>query len=117
MKCADGSRSGHAAFQPRGRGASCPRNLVHRPGRRGCTLWERDCRCGPSPIEYIPYDQAYEPGFEDMMRRVPSVEKLHALTGFRPRTSLNEIIDRVTAFFQQKAEALDAHKVATTSAN
>src|SRR5437879_9983068 len=70
-----------------------------------------------SPIEYIPYDQAYEPGFEDMMRRVPSVEKLHALTGFRPRTSLNEIIDRVTAFFQQKAEALDAHKVATTSAN
>jgi len=37
-----------------------------------------------SPIEYVPYDQAYEPGFEDMMRRVPSVEKLHALTGFRP---------------------------------
>jgi nucleoside-diphosphate-sugar epimerase len=28
-----------------------------------------------SPIEYIPYDQAYKPGFEDMMRRVPSVEK------------------------------------------
>ena len=55
-----------------------------------------------SRIEYIPYDQAYEPGFEDMMRRVPSVEKLHALTGFRPRTSLNEIIDRVAAFFRHK---------------
>jgi UDP-glucose 4-epimerase len=57
-----------------------------------------------SPIEFVPYDQAYEPGFEDMMRRVPSVDKLHALTGFRPQTSLNEIIDRVTAFFRQKEE-------------
>ncbi len=56
-----------------------------------------------SPIEYVPYDQAYEPGFEDMMRRVPSVEKLCALTGFRPRTSLNEIIDRVAAYFDERA--------------
>src|SRR6202162_4435865 len=63
-----------------------------------------------SPIEYIPYDQAYEPGFEDMLRRVPCVDKLHALTGFRPRTSLNEIIDRVSAFFQQKAEGQEIHK-------
>src|SRR5437773_7744927 len=70
-----------------------------------------------APIEYVPYDQAYEPGFEDMMRRVPSVEKLHALTGFRPRTPLNEIIDRVAAFFQQKEEGLGIHKVATTSAD
>jgi UDP-glucose 4-epimerase len=70
-----------------------------------------------SSIEYVPYDQAYEPGFEDMMRRVPSVDKLHALTGFRPRTPLNEIIDRVAAFFQQKADALDIHRVATTSAD
>src|SRR3981081_3192006 len=70
-----------------------------------------------SPIEYVPYDQAYEPGFEDMMRRVPSVDKLYALTGFRPLTPLNEIIDRVSAFFQQKAEAMDGHKVATTSAD
>jgi UDP-glucose 4-epimerase len=57
-----------------------------------------------SSIEYIPYDKAYEPGFEDMMRRVPCVDKLEALTGFRPRTSLNEIIDRVFTFFQQKSE-------------
>jgi UDP-glucose 4-epimerase len=63
-----------------------------------------------SPIEYIPYDQAYEPGFEDMMRRVPAVEKLEALTGFRPQTSLNEIIDRVTAFFSQKSELAPVHK-------
>jgi UDP-glucose 4-epimerase len=51
-----------------------------------------------SPIEYIPYDQAYEPGFEDMFRRVPSVEKLESLTGFRPQTALPEIVDRVVSY-------------------
>jgi UDP-glucose 4-epimerase len=70
-----------------------------------------------SLIEYVPYDKAYEPGFEDMMRRVPSVEKLQALTGFLPQTSLNKIIDRVAVFFQQKTEALDIHKVVTTGAS
>jgi UDP-glucose 4-epimerase len=59
-----------------------------------------------SPIQFIPYDKAYEPGFEDMMRRVPSIEKLHRLTGFRPQTSLNEIIDRVAAYFRQKDSML-----------
>ena len=61
-----------------------------------------------SAIEFVPYDKAYEPGFEDMMRRVPCVDKLEALTGFRPRTPLTEIIDRVAAFFQQKAEPATA---------
>jgi UDP-glucose 4-epimerase len=54
-----------------------------------------------SAIEYIPYDKAYEPGFEDMMRRVPSIDKLHSLTGFRPQTTLPEIIDRVSAYYRQ----------------
>ena len=58
-----------------------------------------------SPIAYIPYDQAYEPGFEDMPRRVPSLEKLERLTGFRPATPLTEIIDRVAAHFRGPAEA------------
>ena len=58
-----------------------------------------------SPIVTIPYDQAYEPGFEDMLRRVPCVDKLHALTGFRPQTPLNEIIDRVTTYFREKVVA------------
>lgn len=57
-----------------------------------------------SAIEYIPYDKAYEPGFEDMMRRVPSVDKLFRLTGFRPQTPLVEIIDRVTQSFRAKHE-------------
>jgi UDP-glucose 4-epimerase len=55
-----------------------------------------------SPITYIPYDQAYEPGFEDMLRRVPAIEKLYGLTGFRPKTSLAEIIDRVAEYFRSK---------------
>jgi UDP-glucose 4-epimerase len=48
-----------------------------------------------SPIRYIPYEEAYEEGFEDMMRRVPSLEKLEALTGFRARVPLAEIVDRI----------------------
>jgi UDP-glucose 4-epimerase len=69
-----------------------------------------------SSIEYIPYDKAYEPGFEDMMRRVPCVDKLETLTGFRPRTPLTEIIDRVAAFFQQKAEPAPAPRAAAGTA-
>jgi len=67
-----------------------------------------------SPIEYVPYDRAYEHGFEDMMRRVPCVEKLQALTGFRPQTSLNEIIDRVAVFFN-KRNGLETRLVAATN--
>lgn len=55
-----------------------------------------------SAIVHIPYDQAYEPGFEDMLRRVPSLEKLERLTDFRPDTPLTEIVDRVVAHCQQK---------------
>jgi UDP-glucose 4-epimerase len=55
-----------------------------------------------SPVTYIPYDQAYEPGFEDMPRRVPSLEKLKQLTGFRPETPLAEIVDRVVAHLRKK---------------
>jgi len=58
-----------------------------------------------SEIAYVPYDQAYEPGFEDMMRRVPSVEKLHTLTGFRPQTKLADIIDRVSSHLREKEAA------------
>ena len=70
-----------------------------------------------SAIEYVPYDQAYEPGFEDMMRRVPCVDKLYALTGFRPQTSLNEIIDRVTAYFHKTAEGIERGRAAAVSAD
>jgi UDP-glucose 4-epimerase len=57
-----------------------------------------------SPIQHIPYDQAYELGFEDMQRRVPALEKLECLTSFRPATPLHETVDRVVAFFQKRAQ-------------
>jgi UDP-glucose 4-epimerase len=57
---------------------------------------------GHSPIQTVPYDEAYEPGFEDMMRRVPSLQKLERLTGFLPRTPLAMIVDRVVSYFDEK---------------
>ena len=51
-----------------------------------------------SPIVYVPYQEAYEEGFEDMPRRVPSIEKIGKLIGYRPKTSLNEIIQKVAEF-------------------
>lgn len=69
-----------------------------------------------SPIHFVPYDKAYEPGFEDMMRRVPSIEKLHSLTGFRPQTNLADIIDRVSAYFRQKEGLLSGAVAAKRSA-
>jgi UDP-glucose 4-epimerase len=57
-----------------------------------------------SPIGYIPYDQAYEPGFEDMHRRVPSLEKLQRIAGACPKTPLHAIVDRVVAYFRAKRD-------------
>ena len=48
-----------------------------------------------SPIVAIPYDQAYEAGFEDMPRRVPDLRKIEQLIGYRPQVGLDEIIRRV----------------------
>jgi UDP-glucose 4-epimerase len=46
----------------------------------------------PSTIEYIPYEKAYAPGFQDMLRRRPVVGKLKEYVGFQPATPLSEII-------------------------
>jgi UDP-glucose 4-epimerase len=52
-----------------------------------------------SEIVKVPYDQAYEEGFEDMPRRVPDLAKLRALTGYEPKVHLDEILDRVIEYF------------------
>jgi UDP-glucose 4-epimerase len=57
-----------------------------------------------SPITFTPYEEAYEPGFEDMQRRVPALEKLQRLTGFRPGIPLNEIVDRVVDYHRKRKE-------------
>lgn len=48
-----------------------------------------------SQIQYIPYEEAYEEGYEDMPRRVPDISKIHALIGFSPTMSLDQIIQSV----------------------
>jgi UDP-glucose 4-epimerase len=50
-----------------------------------------------SPLQFIPYDQAYERGFEDMARRVPNTEKLCRLTGWAPSHTLEEVLDEAIA--------------------
>jgi UDP-glucose 4-epimerase len=54
-----------------------------------------------SDIIFIPYEQAYAPGFEDMLRRVPSIEKVSALIGYSPQYSLNDTLQRVIAYERQ----------------
>lgn len=58
-----------------------------------------------SPIEYIPYDRAYAPGFEDMRRRVPGLQKISALIDYRPSFTLDETLRRVIAYEKQRLEA------------
>lgn len=48
-----------------------------------------------SVIRYIPYEEVYGEGFEDMQRRVPSLEKANSLIGYRPTKSLSDIINDV----------------------
>jgi len=55
-----------------------------------------------SRIVFVPYDEAYEEGFEDMMRRVPDTSKVHELIGYVPRVSLDEILTSVIDY--QKAK-------------
>jgi UDP-glucose 4-epimerase len=55
-----------------------------------------------SPIQFIPYDEAYEAGFEDMPRRVPDISKVQRLIGYEPRLGLDEIIRSVIEHIRQR---------------
>jgi len=56
-----------------------------------------------SPIVLVPYDEAYEAGFEDMPRRVPDLRKIQAAVGYAPTVGLDEILTRVIAYEQTVA--------------
>jgi UDP-glucose 4-epimerase len=60
----------------------------------------RELTDSASPIHYVPYDEAYEAGFEDMPRRVPDISKLRQLIGYEPKIGLDEIIRRVIEHFR-----------------
>ncbi len=58
-----------------------------------------------SPIVMVPYDQAYEPGFEDMRRRVPDISRATALIGYRPRYTLDDTLRRIIAYYREHGHA------------
>ena len=62
----------------------------------------RDMAQSHSEIVLVPYDQAYEAGFEDMPRRVPDLTKVGALIGYRPKVQLDETLTRVIDYFQKR---------------
>ena len=55
-----------------------------------------------SEIKLIPYDQAYAPGFEDMLRRVPDIRKVKAVIGWQPTVPLDQTLDEVMAHFRRE---------------
>jgi UDP-glucose 4-epimerase len=58
-----------------------------------------------SRIVHIPYDEAYEEGFEDMERRVPDISKIRALTEWEPTLGLERILSDVIEFERASARA------------
>jgi len=62
----------------------------------------REAAGSRSEIVTIPYDQAYESGFEDMPRRVPDLTRIRALIGYDPAVGLDQIIQHVLADFRSR---------------
>jgi UDP-glucose 4-epimerase len=56
----------------------------------------------PSPIVFVPYDKAYEEGFEDMRRRVPDLTKIHRTIGYKPTVDLSSILDRIIEYYRNR---------------
>ena len=54
-----------------------------------------------SAIEYIPYEKAYGPGFEDMKRRCPDISRIKELVGFEPKIDLRGIIQSVIDYYKE----------------
>ncbi|MGH9685837.1 MAG: NAD-dependent epimerase/dehydratase family protein [Candidatus Acidiferrales bacterium] len=62
----------------------------------------RDQLGSTSPITNVPYELAYGVGFEDMMRRVPSLKKIEGMIAYRPSYELPEIIERVADYLRPR---------------
>lgn len=58
-----------------------------------------------SRIVYVPYDQAYEAGFEDMRRRVPDTTKVRTLIGWQPQVDLDGILNSVIDYYRREQSA------------
>ena len=60
-----------------------------------------------SEIVFVPYDDAYEEGFEDMPRRVPDITKINQLVGFKPEMTLSGILETVISFHRGRPASYD----------
>jgi UDP-glucose 4-epimerase len=64
----------------------------------------KQCGGDPTHICFIPYDQAYEPGFEDMQRRMPDIQKIRNMIGWTPEITLAETLDEIIRYHREKQE-------------
>ena len=55
-----------------------------------------------SPVVFVPYEKAYEEGFEDMPRRVPDLAKIRQLIGYKPTVDLPEILDAIIEYYRPR---------------
>ena len=70
----------------------------------------------PSEIVFLPYERAYEAGFEDMPRRLPDISKIEALIGYRPSLDLPEMLQRIIASYRRQPAGAGRRRRAATSA-
>jgi UDP-glucose 4-epimerase len=68
----------------------------------------RELAGSKSEIVTVPYDEAYEEGFEDMPRRVPDTSKVAALVGFKPTVTLDEILRSVIEYYSGRQDGAAA---------
>jgi len=59
-------------------------------------------------IEYVPYEKAYEQGFEDMERRVPDIRKVLSVTGYEPRVGLEQALSLIYRWFLENEGSLES---------
>lgn len=71
---------------------------------RGLAERVRERADSASAISLIPYEEAYETGFEDFRRRVPSLSKIQAAIGWTPQTPLDQTIDEIIAYYREDGQ-------------
>ncbi|MCD6219065.1 GDP-mannose 4,6-dehydratase [Candidatus Calescamantes bacterium] len=77
---------------------------------RGITIEElaikvKEITKSTSPIIYIPYEEAYGPYFEDLMYRVPDINRAKAVIGFTPRYHLEDILEETVEYFKTQGNS------------
>ena len=68
-------------------------------------------------VDFIPYDQAYEAGFEDMQRRVPDISKIVSLTGYSPKVTIDDSLRMTCDWFRQQRTVAPATASTVTAAD